>query len=233
MKARTALAFLAALLPGPALAQAYQCSLPRTLPQVRPITPDGPARRAAIGGYLLAASWSPEFCRKPGDAATMQCSGRNGRFGFVLHGLWPQAAKGADPQWCARGPRLSPELMRRHLCMTPVPWLLEREWLKHGTCMTQDPAKYLKVSGILWRSLRWPDADRLSRRKDLTVGDLRSEFLLANPSFRREQVGIATSRTGWLREVRICYDRRFRPTRCERREFGAADATPLKIWRGI
>ena len=117
--------------------------------------------------------------------------------------------------------------------MTPVPWLLEHEWLKHGTCMTRDPAKYLKVSGILWRSLRWPDADRLSRKVDLTAGDLRSEFLLANPSFRREQVGISTSRTGWLRDVRICYDRRFCPTRCDRQEFGAADATPLRIWRGL
>lgn len=164
MRALAILALLAASLPAPALAQAYQCSVPRSLPQVRPVTPDGPTRRAAIGGYLLSASWSPEFCRRPKDKATMQCSGRNGQFGFVLHGLWPQAAKGADPQWCAAGPRLSPDLMRRHLCMTPVPWLLEHEWLKHGTCMTKDPAKYLKVSQILWRSLRWPDADRLSRQ---------------------------------------------------------------------
>ncbi|PEQ12193.1 ribonuclease T [Novosphingobium sp. PC22D] len=217
----------------PALAQAYQCRLPRTLEPSRPVTPDGPARKTAIGGYSLSASWSPEYCRLARNKGTMQCSKRYGRFGFVLHGLWPEAARGPYPQWCATGPRPSPELIRKHLCMTPVPWMLEHEWLKHGTCMTRTPEKYYKVSAILWRSLRWPDADRLSRKEGLTAGDLRKAFVLANPGFRAEQVGIEASGSGWLRGMRVCYDRRFRPTRCPRAHFGLADETPLKIWRGL
>ncbi len=222
---------LAAMLPGAALAQAYQCSLPDRLDPVGPPRADGPARKVPVARYVLAASWSPEYCRK-GDAS-MQCSGRNGRFGFILHGLWPEAAKGPPPQWCAKGPRPRPETLRRSLCLTPAPGLLEHEWAKHGTCMAKKPETYFKVSGILWRSVQWPDADRLSRKQGLTAGDLREAFVMANPEWTREQLGVETNQRGWLKGVRLCYSRRFRPERCQRDDFGAPDSAPLKIWRGL
>jgi ribonuclease T2 len=222
---------LAALLPAPAFAQAYQCRLPERIEPLRPPAPDGPVRRTPVSRYTLAVSWSPEFCR--GDRASMQCSGRNGRFGFVLHGLWPEARVGPPPQWCSMTPRPSPELIRRNLCMTPGPWLLEHEWAKHGSCMTHTPAAYYRTAAILWRSLRWPDADRLSRKEGLIVGDLREAFVLANPAWRRDQVGVVLSRNGWLRELRLCYGRDFMPQRCPRGALGPADAAPLKIWRGL
>ncbi len=217
----------------PAHAQAYQCAPPRQIERPRPVTPDGPSRKAPIAAYTLAASWSPEYCRVPGNGDTMQCSRRNGRFGFVLHGLWPEAGNGPSPQWCATRPRPSPELIRRNLCMTPVPWLLEHEWAKHGSCMVKRPETYFKVSAILWRSLRWPDADRLSRKADLTVGDLRRAFTSANPAWRTSQVGVLTSRTGWLREVHLCYGRDFLPRDCPRGQRGPPDSASLKIWRGL
>lgn len=222
-----------ALAAGPAQAQAYQCVAPRTIGPVPQVRPDGPSRRTAIGGYKLAASWSPEYCKRARDAGTMQCSGSNGRFGFVLHGLWPEARSGPPPQWCALTPAPSPALVRRTLCMTPVPWLIAHEWAKHGSCMAKRPEDYYRVAGILWRSLAWPDADRLSRKPDLTVGDLRRAFVEANPDWRPEQVGVLVSRTGWLREFYLCYDRRFMPTRCDRRGFGPPDSQGLKIWRGL
>ena len=232
MKLRLSAALLLAW-PGPAMAQAYQCVLPRKVEPVRPIEPDGPPRRAAIAGYTLAASWSPEYCRRPQDKGTMQCSGANGRFGFVLHGLWPEAASGPPPQWCRLTPRPAPDLLRRQLCMTPVPWLIEHEWAKHGSCMARRPETYFRVSAILWRSLHWPDADRLSRQGDLTAGDLRRAFAAANPGWRPGQVGLATSRSGWLREIRLCYGRDFMPRDCPRGKLGPRDETPLRIWRGI
>jgi ribonuclease T2 len=163
----------------------------------------------------------------------MQCSGANGRFGFVLHGLWPNARRGRDPQWCSLTPRPSPELVRRNLCMTPVPWLIEHEWAKHGSCMARTPERYYRVAGILWRSLRWPDADRLSRQEGLTAGDLRRAFVASNPDWRPGQVGIVANERGWLREIHLCYGRNFMPARCDRRSLGPPDATPLKIWRGL
>lgn len=225
------LAAVAVAVPAPVFAQAYQCRLPERIGPLRPITPDGPTRRLAIARYTLAASWSPEFCRN--DRASMQCSGRNGRFGFVLHGLWPEARVGPAPQWCALTPRPSPELIRRNLCMTPVPWLLEHEWAKHGSCMTRTPEAYFRMAAILWRALRWPDVDRLSRKEGLTVGDLREAFRLHNPEWRRDSLGVVLSRRGWLREVRLCYGRDFMPERCPRGALGPADSAPLKIWRGL
>jgi ribonuclease T2 len=127
----------------------------------------------------------------------------------------------------------SPDLVRRNLCMTPAPGLLVHEWAKHGSCMTRRPEQYFRVSAILWRSLRWPDLDRLSRNPNLTAGDLRRAFVAGNPDWRPRQVGLLLSRTGWLREVRLCYGRDFMPADCERRALGPADAAPLKIWRGL
>ncbi len=231
MRSFIAFAAVAALLPTAALAQAYQCSLPGKLDPVRPSSPDGPVRKVPVARYVLAASWSPEYCRK--DKASMQCSGRNGRFGFVLHGLWPEAQSGPAPQWCASGPRPKPETIRRHLCMTPVPWLLEHEWAKHGSCMAKKPETYFKVSAILWRSVQWPDADRLSRKPDLTAGDLREAFVMANPEWKHNQVGVEANPRGWLKGIRLCYSRRFKPMRCERDDLGKPDSASLKIWRGI
>lgn len=234
MRATGALiAALASALPVPALAQAYQCSLPRMIPPVAPVRPDGPARRTPIGGYTLAVSWSPDYCKTSGDIRSMQCARANGRFGFVLHGLWPESTRGPSPQWCGAQSAPSPQQMREHLCMTPSAGLLAHEWAKHGSCMTKTPEKYFRVSAILWRSIRWPDADRLSRKRDLTAGDLRDEFAAANRGWPREAVGIDTSRSGWLRELRLCYGKDFRPARCPAHRFGPADSAPLKIWRGL
>lgn len=224
---------LALALPAPAFAQAYQCSLPRRIEAPKTVRPDGPVRRKPVGSYILAVSWSPEYCRFGSSLNTMQCSGSNGRFGFVLHGLWPQGARGAPPQWCSTRLRPSPELIRRNLCMTPVPWLLAHEWAKHGSCMVKRPETYFKVSAILWRSLRWPDADRLSRDKDLTAGKLREAFVLRNPDWRADQIGINTSRNGWLRGIRLCYGKDFMPRTCTSASFGPANSAPLKIWRGL
>lgn len=232
MRLRAA-ALLMLALPAPVVAQAYQCEPPRRFDPPRAVEPDGPPRRTPIAGYTLAVSWSPEYCRKPGDRASMQCSGSNGRFGFVLHGLWPEARRGPPPQWCSTTPRPSPELIRRNLCMTPAPWLIAHEWAKHGSCMAPTPERYYRVSGILWRSLRWPDADRLSRQDNLTVGDLRRAIVARNPDWKPEQIGVLLSRTGWLRELRLCYGRNFMPAACPRGSFGPPDSAALKIWRGL
>ena len=234
MRALAALALALLPLPvwAPAWAQAYQCTPSGRITPPRPIVPDGPVRRTPIAGYTLAASWSPDYCKTSGDTASLQCSGRNGRFGFVLHGLWPESASGPGPQWCQSLQPSVPDL-RANLCMTPSPDLLAHEWAKHGSCMARTPVQYFRAAAILWRSLHWPDVDRLSRKDGLTVRDLREAFVAENPAWRPDQVGVVLSRTGWLREMRLCYSRRFLPVRCDRRRLGTPDATPLKIWRGL
>lgn len=198
------------------------------------ITPDGPARRLPVTGYTLALSWSPEFCkgREALAGSRTQCSGSNGRFGFVVHGLWPEG-RGTWPQWCKTALRPSPAEARQNMCMMPSAGLVARQWAKHGSCMSRKPETYFKITRILWNSLRFPDMDALSRQPGLTAGDIRSAVAAANQGITAKNIGIDMDRKGWLEEVRICYGKRFRPAPCGQRQFGAGDGNPAKIWRGL
>jgi len=111
--------------------------------------------------------------------------------------------------------------------------LIGHEWAKHGSCMARDAAGYYKVSSILFDSVRYPAMEALSRDPALTAGALRQALAEANPGRPANSFGLLTSRTGWLREVRVCLDRRFRATRCPARQYGPRDASALKIWRGL
>lgn len=219
---------------GIAQAQAYQCTIPQGRISVPRVTPDGPRREMPVTGYTLALSWSPEFCRtrenRPRNAR--QCSGRAGSFGLIVHGLWPEG-RSSWPQWCGSSRQPSQTELRQSLCMTPDAALLAHEWAKHGSCMVPDPDVYLRVTRILWRSLRLPDYDALSRRDGLTAGDVRRAFTDANAAFDPEMVGLVVNERGWLREVRLCYGRDFRPTRCDRRRLGPDDDVRVRIWRGL
>ncbi|WP_232844010.1 ribonuclease T2 family protein [Allopontixanthobacter sediminis] len=221
----------------PALAQAYQCRMPAKV-SVPVIVPDGPVQRLPVTGYTLALSWSPEFCknRELRGGNRTQCSGSNGQFGFVVHGLWPESRRGSSgswPQWCPAAGALTPNETRRNLCMMPSPALVARQWAKHGSCMTRRPKTYFKVTRILWDSLVFPDMDRLSREPGLTAGEIRTAIASANSGIEPENIGIDLDRGGWLEEARICYGKRFRPAPCDRMRFGAGDRSPAKIWRGL
>lgn len=224
-----------ALAPGAAHAQAYQCGVPPGPFSVPSIERDGPVRQVPVTGYTLALSWSPEYCRgrESRAADARQCSGRAGRFGFIVHGLWPEGRGTNWPQWCpAIRPPSSRELAR-NLCMTPSVELLAHEWAKHGACMAVRPEAYFKLTRILWDSLRWPDFDRLSRREGLTVGDLRRAFADSNRDWDPEHVGVKLNERGWLEELRLCYGKDFKPAACDSRRFGPKDSVPAKIWRGL
>src|SRR5476649_1712742 len=70
--------------------------------------------------YLLTLSWSPTFCLTHKDDT--QCSGKG--YGFVLHGLWPQYAKGGWPESCPPMVALSPAEQKQGLTLFPTPKLL-------------------------------------------------------------------------------------------------------------
>lgn len=226
------LAATALAVPVAAQAQAYQCRVPK-VSSVPKITPDSRPRSMPITGYTLALSWSPAFCRTRESAPRhrLQCSGNYGRFGLVVHGLWPEGAR-SWPQWCSARNVLTPAEVRRNLCMMPSSRLVARQWAKHGSCMVKKPETYFKATRILWNSLRIPDYDRISREKNLTAGRIRAAFAEAN-GWRPNQVGVKLNKGGWLQEIRLCYSKDFLPTRCDARRYGARNAVKAKIWRGL
>jgi len=123
---RIALAALGLALPPTALAEVPQCRLPPQVSAPALPVPDGPRRVLPILGYTLALSWSPEYCRNDRDPQSVQCSGRYGRFGFIVHGLWPDG-DGQSPQWCEAKSMPTPDTVRRNPCMTPSTYLLAHE----------------------------------------------------------------------------------------------------------
>lgn len=232
---RRAFAALALLAPVPAVAQAYRCAVPGTLPQLRPDLPSAgqPRRIVPTAGYTLAISWSPEYCRGHTDqpSAAFQCGGGN-RFGFVLHGLWPDGPGKEWPQYCRATALLPDPVVRGALCATPSAQLLQHEWAKHGTCMPGlTPADYFRRSNALFARLRYPAMAALSRRP-LTAAGLATALARANPGLRASGMRVTTRPGNWLDEVWICLDRRFRYHTCPAHQGGVAPGTRLRIWRG-
>lgn len=236
-RATAALLLLAAATPTPLLAQAYQCAMPR-IAQAPPDATrpaDEPRRVRPVTGYTLALSWSPEHCRtrKQSRQDALQCGGENGEFGFILHGLWPETDGSDYPQWCAMDPPdIAPGTVQQNLCIIPSERLIAHEWAKHGTCMARKPESYFAISARLYRAVRYPDMERLSR-SELTAGMLAKAFADANPGLEPEMVAIDLNRRGWLQQVRLCLGEDFRPRTCPAFARRPRGDTSVKIWRGL
>jgi ribonuclease T2 len=225
---------IAVLAPGVAAAQGPVCSPPATLQPPHPELPSAtePSRVLPIGGYTLAITWSPQFCRNHGGepANAFECAGP-GRFGFTLHGLWPDGVGAVWPQYCKATPILPPALIGKTLCSTPSEQLIQHEWAKHGTCMAGSPSDYFGKSTRLYRALRYPDMAALSR-EPLTVGRLKAAFAAANPAIPADAVRVTLNRDQWLDEIWLCLDLHLRYARCRPQSGGAPDAATVQIWRG-
>jgi len=230
---------LAALLAAPSVAsaQALRCAIPGSISTPRPDLPTAkePRRVLPIGSYTLAITWSPQFCygKRGGEASArdVQCGSGN-RFGFTLHGLWPDGEGKTWPQYCTPAPILSQTEIRRNLCATPSAQLQQHEFAKHGTCMNVSPAQYFARSTSLYAKLRYPDMDALSRRRSLTAGAFAAAFARANPGMSPRMLRVTATKSGWLDEVWICLDTRFRRTACPAHQGGLASSARLRIWRG-
>jgi len=141
---------LLAVVPAAAGAQAISCRVPDRLPASPP--PGGQARLLPIGGYTLALSWSPEYCRfrQQSSEDRFQCGDPTSRFGFVLHGLWPDGRGDLWPQYCRKGGAVPEPVLRETLCVMPSVELQQHEWAKHGVCAfrTVPPERFTPPSAI-------------------------------------------------------------------------------------
>jgi ribonuclease T2 len=229
-------ALAAMVSPAIASAQAFSCLTPTRLARPHPELPSAsqPQRLLPIGGYTLALTWHPEYCHgaaNQGDAST-ECGGGN-RFGFTLHGLWPDGVGKEWPQYCRAAPLLPEATLRATMCATPSVQLQQHEWAKHGTCMPGfDPDSYFKRSTGLYSALHFPDMDALSRERGLTVGRLASALAAVNPRLPASAIRVTVNPRGWLDELWLCLDKRFGYARCRADSGGAPATATLKIWRG-
>lgn len=219
--------------PGAVAAAPAACTPPESF-AMPPLEPPDPAavRRTPVTRYTLAISWSPGHCaRNRGRdlaADDLQCRRPTGRFGFVLHGLWPETNGRNWPQYCRLVGPVAAETLRAQLCRTPSPDLLQHEWIRHGTCMAETPEEYFATAARLYDRVVMPDMAALATA-NATAGDLRRAFASANPGLSPAAVSVQLSDGNWLNEVRLCLDRSFAYADCPAGERGAADGQTMRV----
>lgn len=161
--------------------------------------------------YVLTLSWSPSFCEasaeRGGNSAAQreQCGERP--FSFVVHGLWPQYARGF-PEFCQNpAPRLNRSIVSGMLDLMPSPRLIFHEWDRHGTCSGLSPGAFFETVRRARAAVKIPEA-YLDVREPLTVtpDEVGEAFVKANPGMTRAGISVACD-TRRLNEVRICLSR--------------------------
>lgn len=163
--------------------------------------------------YVLALSWSPDYCATDGSNDNQQCSvGR--RLAFVLHGLWPQYEKGY-PSNCSNE-NFPSSLKEDYTGLYPNTALFSYEWEKHGTCSGLTPEQYLAASKTLKEGVVIP-AEYQSPAEPfrVTTTDLKAAFITANPGLTADGMAVTCSDSGrFLRELRLCFTLDGQPRAC-------------------
>ena len=153
--------------------------------------------------YLLTLSWSPEYCAGPNGARDQGQCGTERRFGFVVHGLWPQYEHGF-PQGCGTADPVPQSLVNTMLPLMPSPRLIEHEWRTHGTCSGLDANAYFQKIQRAFAAVRIPD-DFKSPVKQIEVSpaDVTAKFARANSSFPPDAFRVQCGGR-YLSEMRVC-----------------------------
>jgi len=166
--------------------------------------------------YVMALSWSPNWCAVEGDAkGSDQCDPRHDH-GWVLHGLWPQYHRGW-PDFCPTAERPPGRAMTAAMAdIMGTSGLAWHQWRKHGSCSGLSAAGYFALSRQAYESITRPEVfRRLDRSIRLPASVVEEAFLKANPGLEPDGVTV-TCRDGHIQEVRICLSRALAPVPCGR-----------------
>lgn len=171
------------------------------------------ADAAQFDFYVLALSWSPDYCANESNEDSQQC--RIGRkLGFVLHGLWPQYNQGY-PSDCATT-TVPKDVKAKFPGLYPNPNLLDHEWEKHGTCSGLKPEQYLALSKRIKESVVIPAAYRSPEKPfRVTAVQLKQAFVTDNPGLNKSMIAAYCSGSGrFLKEIYLCFTLDGKPTTC-------------------
>lgn len=183
--------------------------------------------------YLaLVLAWSPSFCAsEAGRDAKQQCAAGR-RYGFTVHGLWPEYRRGF-PQYCASDEGFVPDaLIAGMRDLMPSKGLVIHEWKRHGTCSGLGQRGYFSAIRALFSRLRIP-ARYVAPETAIMISpaELTADFLSANPWLSADTISVrceSESDGARLDEIVLCFSRAFEPRPCgdnERRRCAAAELT--------
>jgi len=183
--------------------------------------------------YVLALSWSPNWCALEGDARrSPQCDNGTGH-GWIMHGLWPQFHRGY-PSFCRTTHRTPSRSMTSDMAdIMGTSGLAWHQWRKHGVCTGLSARDYYALSRKAYASVTRPLVFRkVPRTVELPTHVVEEAFLKANPAIEPDGITI-TCRDGHIQEARICLSQDLNPVPCGRdvvRDCTLKDAvfTPLR-----
>ena len=190
-------------------------------------------RAGEVDYYVMALSWSPNWCAREGDGrGAPECAAGAG-LGWTLHGLWPQYETGW-PDYCetdARDPsRKQSDRMADIMGSGGLAWY---QWKKHGRCTGLSGPDYYALSRAAYESVTRPALLReLGREVKIAASVIEAAFLEVNPQLGADMLTV-TCKGGAIAEARICLTRDLQPRDCGpdvRRECTLDDAvlSPLR-----
>jgi ribonuclease T2 len=159
--------------------------------------------------YVLALSWSPNWCVMEGDArGAEQCETD---LGWNLHGLWPQYHRGW-PDFCPTNERAPSRRMTGEMVdIMGSSGLAWHQWRKHGVCSGLSAADYYALSREAYDSIARPAVFRkLEDPVRLPARIVEEAFLKENPHLEADGLTV-TCRNDMIQEVRICLSRDLTP----------------------
>ncbi len=192
----------------------------------RPRSSGVPAAPGEFDYYILALSWSPVYCERHPEER-QQCSGR--RYGFVLHGLWPQYAAGGYPAACPPRVPLTPDAKALGARYFPSEKLVVHQWRKHGSCSGMDPQQYFRAADAARNAIRMPpQLEPGSRTWQTTAEEVSRAIRDHNPGLTRRSIAVVCSGPE-LSEVRVCMSKDLQPMTCGADVRDACRKGPIRI----
>src|SRR3984957_10302912 len=140
--------------------------------------------------YLLSLSWSPAYCVSSPAAA--ECNGPR-RFGFIVHGLWPQYEEGW-PENCNVHQQVPDNVVTGISDLMPARGLVYHEWSAHGTCSGLSPAEFFALVRRARASVAIPPALlETSQAVEESPAAIRLAFQRANPKLSAQSIVVTCS----------------------------------------
>jgi ribonuclease T2 len=158
--------------------------------------------------YLLALSWSPEFCYSHPDSP--ECSKH---LGLIVHGLWPQYnGSSTGPEHCGNQP--GPANPNSLLDIMPTVSLVEHEWTTHGTCSGLNANDYFALLRRVFTNFHPPPTLQHPNRQSIVrLADLKHAIAQSNPGLNESEI-VLTCRGRYLSEVELCLSKDGKPQPC-------------------
>lgn len=171
-------------------------------------------RAGSFDYYVLAMSWSPNWCKLEGNArGAEQC---DEDFGWVLHGLWPQYEDGW-PAYCPTSLRApSKQMTAAQSDIFGAGGAAWYQWKKHGVCAGLEARDYFATARAAFAAVNKPAVLRkIDRTFSVPAKVIEDAFLQANPDWTADMITI-TCKSGHIQEARVCLTKDLEPRVCAR-----------------